>query len=78
MSADELAALFDMVRSHVALVNFAGSAHAPGYDLYSTRPSAVHQRAMKVLETAGLAHPEQWADVTFYRLDEAARAALEA
>lgn len=76
MSNTELAVLFDMVKHHVALVNFTGAENPPAYDLYSARPSAVHRAAMAVLEAHGLARPESWADVTFYRLDEAARAAL--
>lgn len=76
MSNAELAVLFDMVKHHVALVNFAGSEHAPGYDLYSARPSAVHRAAMAVLEANGLASAEDWAGATFHRLNDAARAAL--
>lgn len=75
MAAAELVALFDMVKHHVPLVNFTGD-NAPGYDLYSARSTPTHMAAMAVLEAAGLAHPEPWADVTFHRLDQAARDAL--
>lgn len=75
MAAPELAVLFDMVMRHVPIVNFTGE-NRPAYDLYSARSTPTHAAAMAVLEAAGLAHPEQWADVTFYRLDHAARDAL--
>jgi hypothetical protein len=72
---DLLAALFDMAKHHVALVDF-GRGQGPGYDLYSARASGRHQQAMALLAAAGLATPEVWADATFYRLDDEARAAL--
>lgn len=71
MAAEE--ALFDLVRATGPLVNFAGSPFAPGYDLYS-KGSSVQLAALKALVAAGLATEEQWADTTFYRLDDAARA----
>lgn len=75
MDAQVLAALFDLARSSAPLVNFAGSPHDPGYDLYSKGMPA-QQRALEALVSAGLATTETWADATFYRLDDAARAAL--
>lgn len=76
MSNRERAVLFDMVKRHVTLVDFSRS-EGPGFDLYTTRPSVVHQRAMTLLVDAGLAHPREWSGLTCYQLDDAARAALK-
>lgn len=75
MSNEERAVLFDMVKRHVTLVDFSRS-EGPGFDLYTTRPSAVHRRAMVILVDAGLARPVEWHGLTCYQLDDAARATL--
>lgn len=75
MAARELAILFDLVKQTVPIVNFTGE-NRPAYDLYSARSNPTYSEAMLVLEAAGLVHAEAWADVTFYRLDQAARGAL--
>ena len=74
----ELAVIFDLARSHVPIVSFDGSVEAPPYDLYSARPGTTNGAAMALLVEAGLAHVETMGERTVYRLDQAARAALDA
>lgn len=74
----ELAVIFDLARQHVPIVSFDGAAEVPSYDLYSARPRTTHGAAMALLVEAGLAQVETMGDRTFYRLDQAARAALGA
>jgi hypothetical protein len=74
----ELAVIFDLARQHVPIVSFDGAVEPPSYDLHSARPRTSHGAAMALLVEAGLAHVETMGDRTFYRFDQAARAALGA
>lgn len=76
MSATALSALFDMVKHHAPLADFSASQEQPEGDLYLTRCNVRHAAAMQVLVDAGLASLYEWKGTPFYRLNEAARAAL--